>query len=359
MKIFYDYSIFTHQNLGGISKYFINLEKLLKNQNLTKIFAPIHRNLFLKENIQKGIFIKRFPKYSGKIIKFYNQLLTNINVRNFNPDIYHKTYYNDFWPSNLKGKKIITVYDLIHEIYHEDYGYDQKYRPKEKCLLESDVIIAISKNTKNDLINYYDIPKNKIYVTHLGVNLNENQTFNKKIVEDPYLLYVGDRKRYKNFSNLLKAFSLNTNIYKDFKLVVFGGEEFSKSEIEIFKDNKIDLNKIFKISGNDKVLSNLYEYAELFIFPSKYEGFGLPLIEAGIKKCPIACSNIKIFKEIMGDSVCYFNPDSPEDISKVLEEILYSNEKKKILKEKAFIKSKNYSWKKCSEQTFKIYKSII
>ncbi len=358
MNILYDYTIFLHQNLGGISRYFVNLEIALRVNHNTQILAPLHRNIFLKEYNKNKLnkYFKKFPKYTGKIINFYNQLLTTSVTRKFKPEIYHKTYYNDFWPKKFKGKKILTVYDLIHEIYHLDYGFKKNYRPKKNCLINADKIISISENTKRDLINIYNIPKEKIEVVHLATNLDQVTTSKKKIVQEPYILFVGDRKRYKNFNNLVKAYKMNNKIYDDFKLVVFGGEEFSKTEIENFKDVKLDLSKIVKCSGDDQILANLYENAELFVFPSKYEGFGLPLLEASAKNCPIACSNINVFKEVMANNVGYFNPDYPEDISKTMEDIIYSREKKELLMQKALSKCKEYSWDKCAKQTINVYR---
>ena len=358
MKIFYDYSIFIQQNLGGISRYFVNLEKELSNTQQTRILAPIHKNFFLKNNNYKNKYFKNFPIYTGRIIKLYNQTFTNKYVKNFNPDIYHKTYYNNYWPSNLKGKRVITAYDLIHEIYYSDYGYEKNYRPKKESFFNVDKIISISENTKKDLVNFYNIPQNKIHVIYLGTDIDKVYIINKRLVGDPYILFVGDRKRYKNFFNLLIAYKQSKKIYNNFKLAIFGGGEFSKEEIKIFDENKIDLNKIVKISGGDDILANLYENAELFVFPSQYEGFGLPLLEAAVKKCPIVCSDINVFKEIMEDSVTYFNPNYPEDISKVIEDITFSNEKKKVSVEKAYLKSKEYSWSKCAKETLDLYKTL-
>lgn len=231
MKILYDYSIFTHQSLGGISRYFINLDREInKKKYISNIIAPAHYNKFLNEySNYKGIYLKKFPRFTSKIFNIYNKM-TTLNFIKFNqPNIYHKTYYNNFWPNNFKGKKFLTVYDLIHEKFYKDYNFSYNHRPKKKDLDNTDGIIAISNNTKSDLINYYNIPSNKIYVTHLGINF-ETFRFSKKIIDDPFILFVGDRKRYKNFENLLKAYSFSEKINKSFKLVVFGGGNFFDNE---------------------------------------------------------------------------------------------------------------------------------
>ena len=355
MKILYDYSIFTHQHLGGISRYYINLDKEFNKNYKSVILAPIHFNKFLKNHKNyKGIYLKRFPKYTSKIFRYTNDIITNKYIKKFKPDVFHKTYYNNFSPKNFSGKRVLTVYDLIHEKLYNVYKLKSYYRPKEKSIKNSDIIIAISHKTKSDLISYYNIPSKKIFVTHLGVNLLKNY-LNYQIINDPYLLYVGDRKRYKNFINLLKAYSISKRINKNFKLVLFGGGQLTELELDIINKYKLDLNLIIQISGGDNELSSLYKYASLFVFPSKYEGFGLPLLEAASLNCPVACSNIEVFREIMGESVEYFNPNSVEDIIQNLEKILFSNSLSKKLIIKAVNQLNNYSWDKCAKKTLEIY----
>jgi len=357
MKILYDYSIFTHQEIGGITRYFINLDSELKKNDCSSIIlAPIHFNKFLNtyKNF-KGIYIKKFPKYTSKVFKLYNNILTNRFTTNFKPDIFHKTYYNDYWPKNFSGKRVLTVYDLIHEKFYKDYNFKFNYRPKEESLNNTDLIITISNKTKSDLIKYYNISSKKIFVTHLGVNSFRGR-LDHNIINKPYILYVGERKRYKNFINLLNAYVVSKKINKSFKLVLFGGERLHNSELELIKKHKVELNSIIQISGDDRKLSSLYNYSDLFVFPSKYEGFGLPLLEAASKNCPIACSNIAVFKEIMGDTVQYFDPNSVDDIIEKLEQVLFSSTLKKDLTIKASKKLSNYSWSKCAKETLDVYK---
>lgn len=356
MKILYDYSIFAHQPLGGISRYYINLDQLIKKNNKSIILAPIHFNKFLNSyKNYKGTFIKKFPKFTSKIFRFYNNSMSNKFLTSFKPDIFHKTYYNNYFPKNFSGKKIITVYDLIHEKFYKDYNFKENYRAKTKQLENSDSIIAISNKTKSDLIEYYNISPKKIFVTHLGINsLPSTSEYN--IINQPYILFVGDRKRYKNFSNLLKAYSLSKKINNNFKLVLFGGGDLFESEKEIIIKYKINPNSIIQISGSDENLSSLYRFSSLFIFPSKYEGFGLPLLEAASLKCPVACSDIEVFREIMDDGAYYFNPNSVDDIIDNLEKVLLSDSLKKDLVSRASKRLSNFSWSKCADQTLKVYK---
>ena len=126
----------------------------------------------------------------------------------------------------------------------------------------------------------------------------------------------------------------------------------------MIKEYQLNQNKILKIDGDDSVLTSLYKRASLFVFPSKYEGFGLPLLEAASNNCPIACSRIDVFKEIMKENVSYFDPYIVEEIIHSIENILFSDTlKKKFVNDAKSILS-NFSWSKCADQTLKVYKTL-
>ena len=365
MKILFDYNIFSHQKLGGISRYFINLHKYLNRfQNIDcKIFSPIHLNKFLKSYMYKKnsyIFLNDYPKFTRKLINFINFNSSKIYCKYFRPDIIHKTFYNNNFDNNKKIKKIITVYDLIHEIYYNDFNKPETYLPKKKFLNLVDSIICPSNKTKNDLIHFYNIKPEKISVIYMGIN-EFNYTKELKFSErlTPYLLYVGDRKRYKNFKNLIIALSIKENILNDFKLICFGGGKFSNTEKILFKNYKINENKIIQLEGDDQILFNLYKNAKAFVFPSTYEGLGLPQLEAMSLGCPVISSNHEAILEAVGKSAALFNPNEPEDIISVIENTVYSEKKLNDLKLKGFERSKLFSFEKCTKETLDLYKKIL
>lgn len=333
MKILFDYNIFSHQKLGGISRYFINLHKYINgNPNINcKILAIIHQNKFLKiyEN-NKGfnIYLKNYPKFTRKLINLINSNYSRLYTQYFKPSIIHKTFFNYNFENNLKIKKVITVCDLIHEIYHNDYNKPKGYLPKKKVLDVVDNIICPSHKTKEDLIKFYNIKPEKIKVIYMGINefINVNDfKLSKKL--QPFLLYVGDRKRYKNFKNLIIALSLKANVLKDFQLVCLGGGKFSFDEKKLFRKYKIDENKLFQLEGDDSVLYNLYKNASAFIFPSTYEGLGLPQLEAMSLGCPVISSNHDAIIEAVGKAAALFDPYNPENIINVIENTIYSKDK--------------------------------
>ena len=118
-------------------------------------------------------------------------------------------------------------------------------------------------------------------------------------------------------------------------------------------------NKVFHKEGTDEELYQLYKTAKVFIFPSIYEGFGLPLVEAMANDCPVICSNIDVFKEIAGNAAEYFDPSNVENFKAKIEEVIYSNTRLQELKSLGKMKSRNYDWEKCANETIKIYKKLV
>ena len=364
MKILFDYYGFSLQKFGGISRYFVELNKVLnKNKINSKIIAPIHKNLHLKDckfNSKINFYLNKYPKYTNQFINNYNFYLTNLIINFSNPEIIHQTYYSNksFYINKKRTKLILTVYDLIHEIFYNDFGFDKNHRPKSFSLQNSDHIICISYKTKIDLMEIYKIPEEKISVIHLAyTNFDDFKKY--KIINEPYLLFVGSRKRYKNFFTFLKAFSISNSLKSDFKIVCFGGGIFEKKELEIINELGLDVNNIIQIEGDDKVLSNLYKNAESFIFPSLYEGFGLPIIEAMSYGCPVILSSIDVFKEIVEDSASFFDPYSAESIKEKIENIVYSNENKQKFITRGYNQIKKFTWENCANNTLNVYKKII
>ena len=226
MRVAYTGSIFFNQRYGGISRYFIELVKNIKTD--VKIFAPINKNIYLKDihsNLKKSYYLKKIPQYNF-LIKI-NNILMNYMMKNYQPDILHETYYSDNIIKFDKYKKVLTIYDLIHEKYQNDL-YKNRINEKRKVLEYVDHFICISEQTKQAFIEYYNIPSTKISVVYLGGN-HLNQSSEKtigRIIQEPYILYIGSRKKYKNFKILYEA--LNKLKIKYISLILFGAEKFSK-----------------------------------------------------------------------------------------------------------------------------------
>ena len=362
MKISYDYKIFWNQEYGGISRYFVNLfHQLEANSHLFKVFAPYYRNKYLNEFSSKNIegnYIKNRVPFTSNLLKIYSEKVCHYKIDKWKPDLTHYTYFYN----NLKKKRstVITIYDLIHEQIAK--GQNKIITPKKNMIEISDHIICISENTKKDLQKFYNIDEKKISVIYLGANhILSNQTMNFKnfTKRQPYLLYVGSRAKYKNFIFFIESFSKSKKLMKNFEIVLFGGGSITGLEKKKLRDLNINENKIKYIGGGDDILNNLYKNAEAFIFPSLHEGFGMPIIESITNNCPVICSDIKIFKEVGGNLVNFFNPRESESLINCIENVVFANKINLNLIENNKKILEKYNWEKCYKKTLEVYKSIV
>jgi glycosyltransferase involved in cell wall biosynthesis len=363
MKILYDYNIFYLQKVGGISKYFTQIYLIISNFYRVRIVAPIHINDYLNNIKNKEIVtftkLDRQYKFTRSISIFLNNFFFGIYINFFRPDIIHLTYYNKELNFKKNCKIVITVYDLVHEIFENDYNFKYPKKFKKNYIDVADHIICISENTKKDLLKFYEVNPNKISVIKLGFNSSkEYQEIEDDYLSKPYLLFVGDRKNYKNFKNLIISYSLSEKLKKDFNVVCFGGGPLVAYERILLKNLNINLSKIKCISGSDLELNFIYKKAKAYICPSFYEGFGLTILEAMNMNCPIISSNTGSLPEVGGDAIEYFDPYNVDDIKEKIEKIVYS-EINILHQKKNFPKNlQKFSWDITAKETMLIYEKL-
>lgn len=364
MKILYDHEVFTMQKYGGVSRYFYEIISRICR------FEDANVNLFLGIN-DSGYNFKSLSNYftyfqSIKIpslYKFYILLswINNIklkqlyNTRDFN--LLHKTYYSPVG-LDFKGKKIVTVHDMTYEVYPSFFSEgDLTSSIKRNCVENADGIICVSKSTQNDLIDIFNVNKEKTCVIYHGNSLRL-KIVGKRIIKEPYILFVGQRGGYKNFNLLLTAYANYEKFNKNFKLVCFGGGAFNKSELLYIREKNLEDNVLYT-SGSDKKLGNLYKYASVLVYPSFYEGFGFPPIEAMYYGCPIIASEYSSIPEVVGNAGLFFNPYYIEDLIFKLELILSDAELREKIINNGFIQERNFDWNKAALSTFSFYKKIV
>lgn len=364
MKVTYDHQIFIISKFGGASRYFV--EMISRMAQKKGVDASLFMGYFINEYGLEN-FKNHFVNFNGKK---YNEIkkskmfmlhLDNFLFKSFlkksNPDIYHTTYYK-YLVSSFKGKRIVTILDMMHELMPAAFSkFDKSAEWKKETVRKADGIISISHATKIDLMKIYNVPEEKIKVIHLANSMNTDVT-TERIVKEHYILYVGGRWVYKNFRMLLDVFANSVHLKTNFKIVAFGGGKFSAEELE-YMDKFGIKDKVIFDTGADEKLANYYKYASVFVYPSKYEGFGVPLLEAMYMDCPIVASNISSIPEIGGPACLYFNPDSPDDLKEKLEIILTKEDVKNNLQNKAKEWRKNFSWQKTADETYEYYKQIL
>ncbi|MEA9598547.1 glycosyltransferase family 1 protein [Polynucleobacter sp. AP-Sanab-80-C2] len=368
MRIAYDPQAFVLQPYGGISRYFTRLSLELNNLDQDVcIFADVHRNYYLNElpkNIKNDSFVQSYPRYSWRLYYLYSQLISRNKIAKWKPDIVHETYYSRFGSSPYKCPTVLTIYDMIHEVYSESLSFfDRTIHVKKSAIARADKIICISENTRNDLMRFYDVNPQKVSVVHLGFedfNLIETTSLaSLTLPHKPFLLFVGLRAGYKNFIGLLKAAASSSRLMNDFDIVAYGGGMFSDQEAKTIKALGFREGQVRHFLGGDENLAFLYKKATVFIYPSLYEGFGMPPLEAMRVGCPVVASHTSSMPEVLGNGANYFNSADIEDIRKSIEQVVYSDTKIKELKKFGKYQASLYSWEKCAKETLSIYRKCV
>jgi glycosyltransferase involved in cell wall biosynthesis len=367
MKIVYDHQTFTQQDYGGISRYFYELIKLGKadDENKLELILKYSNNSYIENqdiSNHKNFFLNNEFKGKRRVQILLNKYASSCYLKNNNYDIFHPTYYDTYFLKKLKAKNFTVTYlDMIHEKFVSQYpelGNDKKLFNQKKELIQiATKVIAISESTKKDLIDIYGVDSNKIDVIYLGNSFNGNTESELPLVSKPYILFVGSRRGYKNFDFCLKSLK-NVLIINDISFICAGGDMLSKQELALI--DQLGLSQLVsQYSITDKILENLYKHSIAFIFPSIYEGFGIPVLEAFACNTPCLLSNGGSLPEVGGDAAIYFDPKNGDSIEQALNSLI--NDKK--LRDNLILDSKQrllkFSWNNTYDNTIKFYKSLL
>jgi glycosyltransferase involved in cell wall biosynthesis len=364
IKIAYDYQTFTQQKYGGISRIFSEISPLINKSSdfEAKIYAGLYQNIYLSEILDievKGRYIP-YPPKTLKLIERMNSIFCKTMLEFDRPDIVHETYYSDVKCAPKKSKTVITVLDMIHEKFLGQEENKDFLKIKEAAINRADHIICISENTRKDLLEIIKLPPEKVSTVYLGYSVQDVNVESRPLIDDPYILYVGQRvPEYKNFQRLLKAYGTSRRLQKEVKLVCFGPISFSQEEIDLIKGIGINACNVLYYSGGDLALANLYMHAEALIYPSLYEGFGLPPLEAMSLNCPVICSEISSIPEVVGNAGEYFDPYEIDSIALAIEKVVFSMNHKQILASKGRERAKLFTWDKCAKKTELVYKLML
>ena len=358
MNVLYDHQAFSMQKFGGISRYFYELINHLDSDISYKLPIYFSNNFYIQNkdvSNHRCFFPSKDFKGKSKILGLINNYSINKWAKT-SIDIVHPTYYEPYFLRKIKNTPfVLTVYDMIHEKYSNYFKKSDPAIVYKKTLCEkASKIIAISENTKKDLVELFNINPEKITVIYLGQSFDANLT-NGMTLPEQYVLFTGQRAGYKNFNRFIEAYS-KIAIKNDIELICTG-RPFSEEELSLLRQLQIE-KRVTHFLANDLQLAELYRRSRLFVFPSEYEGFGIPILEAFASGCPIALSQASSFPEIAGDAGLYFDPLSVDSIKDTMQKALRSDTLRRELVERGFSQLSKFSWKKMGEETSKLYKSI-
>jgi len=359
----------------GLGRY---TEKLIENlerlDHENEYFVFLRKANFDDYKPQNSKFKKVLADYRWYSLS--EQIKLPRLLKRYNLDLVHFPHFNV--PLFYRGKFIVTIHDLI--LLHFPTVRSSTLSPFifwlkfllyriviKSAIYRSRKIIAVSEFTKKDILeNYKKIPSEKILVTYEACDGDFLQSpyEDSKILErygiiKPYVVYVGNAYPHKNLERLVLAFSDVSREKKNLKLALVGNEDYFYRRIKnLVKDKKIE-NIVFAGYVPDHDLDTVYFNAELFVWPSLYEGFGLPPLEAMAGGIPVVSSNHPCMKEILGRSAYYFNGRKKEEIAEAIKKVLGDEELRNDLIRNGYEQVKKYDWKQTAEQTLGLYKKVL
>ena len=383
MKILYDYQAFLHQTHGGVTRCFAEIARHLPSDFTAEFAVKESDNIYLREyGLVKGIKPLHMSRstFLGGVDSRWKEIV--FNALNYVPgvntpktlnrryavgrlqsgefDVFHPTFFDNYFLSHLHGKPyVLTIHDMISDVMAKDRNRsDRQVSDRNRLIDGAAHIVVVSENTRKDVSEILGVSEDRMTVIYHGGPEVDLAALDREapLVNSPYLLFVGARSvAYKNFIPFIKACSPVLKRHLDVK-VVCTGASFTQEEMALFDSLGISNRVIHKFASTDE-LFNLYHNALGFVFPSDYEGFGLPILEAYACGCPVLLNHASCFPEIAGEAAMFFTMDG---LSDVLESFVSSSEsyrKGLVLKEANRLKL--FSWTKSGEQMAEVYRRCL
>ncbi len=365
--------MFFQPKAGGIKEYIYNIVQNLfitDDENEYILYVLEDQYVFAKRSFHSELKIKTIPFKSKGIFNkikrsFFSQKFWDNEEKNEKFDIFHSPFF--YAPKFKKAKIIITVHDLRFKCYPQTYEFKRylflRYAVK-KSLQRCNHIVAISFFTKAEIIKYYDIVPDKITVIHNGVDINKFSVNNISVgfqppielVNSDFLLYVAHIEKRKNHIRLMQAFENVKKKNPNIKLVLVGQKSNGAKKVMEYLNKSSDIIYLNFVSND--MLNWLYANARLFLFPSYYEGFGLPPLEAGALGLVSVVSNKSSIPEVCEDISFYFDPFDVNDISEKINYALSNNEECSLKRSLIPERIKQFTWEDNVSKLIKLYTKI-
>ncbi|SEM92476.1 Glycosyltransferase involved in cell wall bisynthesis [Luteibacter sp. UNCMF331Sha3.1] len=349
-EVTFDHGIFVTQRFGGVSRYFVELARALARAGVpVTVRSPIFVTDAVETLRREGVAVRGrlVPAFKGATW-LGNQLGRLASSRSA-PGLVHETWYMDSVGKRCPGRIAVTLHDMISELFPDEVtGGLEQSRRKRAAVKRADLIFCVSETTRRDAAELLGIPADRMVVTPLASSLS---VLPRSQSARPFLLYVGHRGGYKNFRLLLSAYGSRPRLHGEFDLVCFGGPPLDASERELVPR----AGKVVHLVGGDDVLEQLYAQASVLVCTSRYEGFGLPLLEAMSAGCPVVAVGGGSTPEVGGSAARYVQADDIDELADTLESLLSDEAELEAMSARGVLRSANFSWSRTASRTLEAY----
>lgn len=361
MRIFYDGAIYAMQATGGVNRYFSNLIGRLPT-TVTPILAALrtqHAAYPYHPKLKTYEFHRFRPRrLSYRIEPYYFKLSAMLSQS----DLAHPTYYSLLAQQDFRAYRcpvVLTVHDMIHELFFEQLDPTGHYaEEKRKAIMAAQAIICVSEHTKKDLLEHYPSLVSIVTVIPHASELNADLSYGPEPVpSQPYFLFVGKHAFYKNFDGLLDAFAKVVPKHPEVMLCAVGSAPESK-ECQKLADLRLSNNIKYYEQVSDAHLAKLYRCSIALVYPSLYEGFGIPLLEAMSCGTVVVASSRSSIPEVVANAGLLFDPGATDDLVDILLSLLTGTTSREQFIAKGRERARLYSWDLTVAKTLSLYRSV-
>ena len=353
-----DEQIFAIQAYGGISRLFAELAQQfaagsIQDIELLPLHAPIINRYILDDPELSAALAASAARNEWTALVRY---LTRISTKSTS-DIVHNTFYLPHGLAAAGGaRRVVTIHDMIPELRPDTRRRLDFATLKRRYVDRADHIICVSEATRSDLLKVYGPVKAPITVVHHGVDTRFTPAAPRLTgLPERYLLFVGNRGQYKDAGVLFRALA-GLGDDQDVRLVCVGGGSFTRAETSMFQQLGIS-HRVMQMQLNDAEMVSAYANAEVFIFPSHFEGFGLPALEAMACGAPVVLARATSLREVGADSALYFEPGDDIELAGVLRELLRDSSARQEMTAKGLERAAVFTWQRTASRTAEVYRA--
>ena len=360
MQLVFDHQVFSFQRHGGVSRYFCEVAQRLASYDGcdVTVLAPAYVNAYLAKLPPSMVVGRHVPPipYATRLRLLLNGVLARGWLATARPDVVHESYFSRLPVAPRRAASVVTVFDMIHERFPEYFApNDSTAARKAAAVRRAHRVICISESTRRDLLERLRVDPELVSVVHLAGAPVPAVRPTRPLVDGPYVLYVGPRGGYKNFEGLLRAVAGSPALRAGVRVVAVGGGPRGVAERAPVRAMGLDEGAVVQMSGDDAALDAAYAFAAAFVYPSRYEGFGIPPLEAMARGCPVVCAANSSLPEVVGDAAELCDADDPESIAAAIERVVGSPAHADELRARGRVRSAQFTWDRCARATYEVY----